>query len=237
MASQLCVLNHAPKYLTPYAVADFVNALDTVLRQYVARTWGFDAIPWVATSEKNLHETCMRLHLWERPEDARDAGAFGVHRTAGSAYTPIAHVFIESVLERKLSWTEIASHEVLEMVCNPRVNEYVMQAALLWAKEVCDPVMGTTFVVDGVKIANFVYPEFFIEGADGPFDHARVLKEPFSLAPTGYASITKFVNGAPVRRDIYGDFHEPDASNPGSPAPRGLPLVRHDRLRLVCASA
>lgn len=235
MASQLCVFNHSPVRLNPYEVAVFVNALNDVLRTAVARTWGFDAVPWVALSERNISDTCMRLHLWETPQDAKDAGAFGVHRTQGPAYTPVAHVFLQPIAQRKEAWTVIASHEVLEMVVNPRVNEYVLRGEVLWAKEVCDPVMGTTIEVNGVKLANFVYPEFFVDGADGPFDHARVLTKPFTLAPTGYASVTSFPVGTPFRRDIYGDI--PHETPPAFPPPGRPALDRHQRLRMVCPAA
>jgi len=55
--------------------------------------------------------------------------------------------------------------------------------------EVCDPVQECTYKIDGVRVSDFVVPEWFEE--DRPrgslrFSFMGSVNEPFELAPEGY---------------------------------------------------
>jgi hypothetical protein len=74
----------------------------------------------------------------------------------------------------------------------------------LWPRELCDAVQGLTYVKSGVPVSNFVMPEYFIEGSDGPFDYLKCLKHAFEIHHTGYSAIREVRGGHITDRDIYG---------------------------------
>jgi len=234
MVNQLALINHS-KQLSPEALAAFVGALDVQLRVHLPKAWGKDVMPWVAGSNFRLSPSLWQLHIWDEVQEARHAGAMGRHETVGATYTPQGHVFLNPVARAKEDWTVIASHEALELAMNPELNLSTVRevdgGVEAWAREVCDPVQGSTYEVHGVKLANFVYPEFFIPGSDGPWDHLQLLKGPFTLLETGYASVLK-AQGPLVQRDLYPEsIHA--SSSPPRPSPH--PLARVLGVRVVRA--
>lgn len=53
--------------------------------------------------------------------------------------------------------------------------------------EVCDPVQGNSYDVDGIALSNFVTQRYFDgEDKDGPWDFLGVLKGPLTCAIDGY---------------------------------------------------
>lgn len=68
----------------------------------------------------------------------------------------------------------VASHEVMELL----TNEYCDPGG----REVCDPVNGSTYKIDGVLLADFVYPSYYLLGSAPPWDHVGALNAP--LIPT-----------------------------------------------------
>lgn len=98
------------------------------------------------------------------------------------------------------SWTTAASHEALEYLVNMRLDRWVAESdeeLVYWAKEIADPVEEdeyTTIVTRfgerrTVTLSNYVYPDFWVPGSAGPWDHMRRLKGPFSLSAGGYAIV------------------------------------------------
>src|SRR6185503_9677901 len=67
-----------------------------------------------------------------------------------------------------------------------RVKGYV-------AYEVCDPVQETTYRIDGVRVADFVMPEWFEpdrQGGSIKFSFCDAVQAPFELAPGGYMDVS-----------------------------------------------
>ncbi len=56
------------------------------------------------------------------------------------------------------------------------------------ALELCDPVEGDTYEIDGVSVSNFVYPAYFDPNAQKgeKFDFMGKLTAPFTMTPGGY---------------------------------------------------
>ena len=132
-------------------------------------------------------------------KDTTDSpGNLGYHYTEKGL--PITYVFAIDDLEEGgldgLSTT--LSHELLEMLADPNAN--------LWADgfyhgrgnkkvrapigyEVCDPVQDMRYDIDGVKVSNFVKPEWFeVERPVGSmkFDQMGKIDGPFKLSAGGY---------------------------------------------------
>lgn len=93
-------------------------------------------------------------------------GALGYHDLNTRAI-PVGFVFVLDLAE----WTTTLSHEVLELIVDPTVNIFVpgpdprdASNFVLHAYEVCDAVERTSYEIDGVRVSNFVTPEYFTVG-------------------------------------------------------------------------
>lgn len=82
------------------------------------------------------------------------------------------------------------SHEVLETMPDPGTNQWASikdSGGMMRSKEICDPVENTFYKSsNGVALQNFVFPNYFMSGTVGPFDHMGVLPDVTN------ASIQKF---------------------------------------------
>jgi hypothetical protein len=115
-----------------------------------------------------------------------------------------------------------ASHDLLEMLANPRLNLSIFVSAdgrkgRLYKREICDPVSSPRlgYQIDGLTVSNFVYPawfESFRNPGSAQFDHRGHVNEPFEVAPGSYVNfceVSKSSGWRPV-------FAPEDASKPVS---------------------
>ena len=99
-------------------------------------------------------------------------GAAGYHAINGREM-PYGFVFITDPND----WTVTLSHEALELIIDPTVNVMVpgpdprpggQNNIVLHAYEVCDAVERTSYLIDGVRISNFITQQwFFPDDASG----------------------------------------------------------------------
>jgi hypothetical protein len=85
--------------------------------------------------------------------------------------------------------SSVLSHEVLEMFIDPNCNMWSFDGtSTIYSFEVCDPVEGPSYQVNGVSVANFVTPAWFDPqaAAGSRFDKLGLLTAPFGLLKTGY---------------------------------------------------
>src|SRR5262249_26348784 len=89
----------------------------------------------------------------------RDAPGAGAGGPAGPR--PCGVVLVDS----GEPWQAALSHELLELLADPLLRlaaEAVHAGEPAWfALEVCDPVAGDDYEIDGVPVANFVLPTWF----------------------------------------------------------------------------
>jgi hypothetical protein len=106
---------------------------------------------------------------------------------------PLSRVFVKDALRFGVPLTQIFTHELAEMRVNPGINlEAMDRSGISYLLEVCDPVDGEPFALDGYQVANFVTPAWFQpfhKPNDLPFDHAKAVNGPFQLSQRGYALI------------------------------------------------
>lgn len=124
-------------------------------------------------------------------KDADQPGALGYHdETAGGL--PLGKVFPLLDAQDGASLSVTLSHEVLEMLADP----YLCTAAQsptdgkFWAMEVADAVEQDEYLIDGVRVSNFVTPHYFeppsnLLGA-GKLDMMGLIKTPYEVRPGGY---------------------------------------------------
>lgn len=128
-------------------------------------------------------------------------GALGYHDDQAGNDIPYAEVFCVDAVQDGSTPSAVASHEALEMLVDPNVNDVKTAKNAsndqIYIVEVCDAVQGQDYDVGGpegrttgVMVANFCLPSWW-EIGDGapPWDFRSLLAGPFELAPGGYISV------------------------------------------------
>lgn len=189
-------------------VARLASAINVQIREDVAPVWNTFANVFAVAPDAKLPPDTWRLFFYDTPRNLQDHGFLGRHVHETERAVPTGYVFVDPIRLHKGSVSEIASHEVIEMLVDPWLNLEVRRevdgATELWAREVCDPVQGLGYEVRGVRVADFVLPEYFLDGADGPYDFLHAVKSPYEITPGGYASVTRIEGGTVSRRSVYG---------------------------------
>jgi hypothetical protein len=124
-----------------------------------------------------------------------EAGDLGYHFLNGY---PVTYVFVKDDVEQYGEFTSTLSHELLEMLADPGVNLYAdgfvhkkggkKQKAFI-PYEVCDAVQENLYSIGGVRVSDFLLPEWFEpehKGTSLKMDFLGALHRPFALAPGGY---------------------------------------------------
>jgi hypothetical protein len=195
--------------LTPVEMSRIAAAINIQVREHVAPMWNTFANVFSVAPDAKLPLDTWRVYFYDRPRDLNDYGFLGRHVHETERAVPTGYVFVDPIRLHGGSVSEIASHETIEMLVDPWVNLEVRRTLQdnvteLWAREVCDPVQGIGYDIHGVRVADFVYPEYFLDGADGPFDFLHAVKSSFEITSGGYASITRIEGGTVSRRSVYG---------------------------------
>jgi hypothetical protein len=122
-------------------------------------------------------------------KDADQPGALGYHDMTPTG-TPLAKVFplLDAQDGGNLSTT--ISHELLEMLADPYLSRATQGAdGKFWALEVCDAVENDEYLIDGIKVSNFVTPHYFEppqQLAGIKLDYLGLVKMPYEVRPGGY---------------------------------------------------
>lgn len=80
-------------------------------------------------------------------EVEREDGLHSINQE-GRPYALVAHSY---------DWTVALSHELLELVTDPYLNRWIGDRLT----EICDPVQNVDYVIDGVRVSDFVFPGWF----------------------------------------------------------------------------
>jgi hypothetical protein len=128
-------------------------------------------------------------------DDADHAHSLAYHDVTPDGL-PQAKVFIKTTLRNNKLVSVSASHELVEMLVDPAINLVTMRphSKLIYGYESADPVEELTFRVNGIPMANFVYPTYF-ESFHKPgtvrFDHLNKIDKPFQIHSGGYLGVYK----------------------------------------------
>jgi hypothetical protein len=173
---------------------DVVDAAQKQLDQHFFPAWGLTAELYLANSLGDVADgdlVCTVLDLSDIP------GFTGYHRV-NTTGRPCAFVFPGSAATFKEPASVVLSHEIMEMLANPWNNATVLYDSgqgygALYSMEVCDPVQGNTYLIDGVSVANFLTPSYFRAAGAAPYDFLGIIQAPFTTAPYG-SQKTRLVN-------------------------------------------
>ena len=137
-------------------------------------------------------------------DDSTVQGALGFHELANDV--PTAHVFARTAQQNGVDWRVTASHELLEMLADPRTNMAVVidtssnqdgTQGQLFMAEACDAVEQSSYQKGSTPVSNFVTPAWFDPSAPagGRFDFLNQLSAPLTLLPGGsYIGVLDFTS-------------------------------------------
>jgi len=123
-------------------------------------------------------------------DDSDQAGALAYHDLTNTGQ-PISKIFAKTLLADKASISVGATHELVEMACDPMLNYGAQDASgVFWALENADPVESDEYgyKIGDVLVTDFVTPSWFgHQYAKAPFDFAGHTKSAFEVLSGGYA--------------------------------------------------
>jgi len=118
--------------------------------------------------------------------------ALGYHSSNHSTI-PYGFVYLNVCEKYGELWTTTLSHEVLELLADPDAVLTVAapgprgSATVYYDLEVCDPVQGDSYAIDGVLAANFVGRSYFgMSGGSGRTNYLGLPLDAFGVRPGGY---------------------------------------------------
>lgn len=194
--------------LTDVEVAAYVAAQQIQVSRDFAPYWNLDAVCVQVLPGQPIPDGAWRVHLIDHSPQADD---LGYHDDTG---IPQAYVAVKDDLADGVAWSVTASHETLEMLGDPEINQTVTVGTTEYAREVCDAPEDDRFsyVINGIRMSAFVLPAWFAPGGVAPFTFPIVptIAAPFQLAEGGYIGVRvdggqwnqRNAEGAPGRRAV-----------------------------------
>jgi hypothetical protein len=190
---QIAVINAATTVTDAELVA-VTGALQIQCDRDFAKHWGYSC----SLMPVSKGQTPPASMWWLTLLDTADvANALGYHDRTTTGM-PIGKVFVQTAIDDKVTWSSVASHELLEMLGDPGVNrcaEFDSTKGLpvaMMAYELCDAVESVSYMIGSVEVSDFLTPDWFIQGLSaGPFDHLGKLTAPMpTMLAGGYYSET-----------------------------------------------
>lgn len=172
---------------------DYLQRVATALTTQLERD--FDP-HWDETALVTAYETIAEIPTGHWPIYVQDeielAGAYGFHWYTDEKL-PYAEILYRA------NWTITASHELLEMMVNPFINNYRVadisaefEGDERFLVEVAGPVQSPKFgyKINNILVSNFFYPSYFdlLKVTGKKYDHLGVITEPRSILEGGYVS-------------------------------------------------
>jgi hypothetical protein len=203
---QVAIVNHATA-ISDAQMRPMVQSLQLQVGQHFYPSWGINAILTHIYPPAKVPALSWALGLFD---DADQANALGYHDVTPTGQ-PLGKVFVRTAQADGAAVSVVASHELLEMLADPWINVWIMDAGdptKFWIREVGDPVEADAdgYPINGVQMSNFVLPSFFQPdlSLSPPFDYLHELTSPLpALRPGGYLS---YVQNGQVGQ-IFGSQH------------------------------
>lgn len=201
----ISVINHTNGKVSDAEMQNVIRAINRQLKEDFEPYWSISAqLRLEGKSTKNPTYTTqadMRgdavLYVWDKysrsAEGYHDKNYLGI---------PYGFVFLDVALEMEEEWSVVLSHEALELTADPEVNLLVKgphpdtkrtrRHVFFWY-EMCDAVQSESYIIDGVRVSNFVLPLYFTSGDEytgrndflGTVNDGKTLRS-FGVNPGGY---------------------------------------------------
>ncbi len=194
----------------PFALPELLTALQTQVDRDYLPIWGGG--PYTLGMAEAIPAGQWGLVLLD---DADQADALGYHELTADGF-PIGIVFVRTTLRDGENPTVTASHELLEMLADPSIDQTATDLkGRVWALEICDWVEETTYPQGSIMLSNFQTPMAFRlpavrtvgTRAAGLYDFLGHCNKPFEILTGGYASIMIDGQWMQIFRSVRGADH------------------------------
>jgi hypothetical protein len=199
---RVAVINEST-VLTDADIKPVVEALQAQVREDFSPIWKIDAdLVFVPTGGD------VPMDSWWLPifDHSDQADTLGYHDLQPLGF-PMGKIFAADDMKAGTSWTNTASHELLEMLADPEICECTLQylpdgKMRLVAREICDPVSEDShgYQKGGILVADFVTRDWFVAWSQTfpgvKYDFRGILAKPFQLADQGYIGVMDVERGA-----------------------------------------
>lgn len=188
-------------------------ALQMQLTRDFEPIWQTPSVLSAFTSLDQVPPACLPLIIV--PPGTLGSGDHAFHTTEQG--TPIG--LVEWAEEE--AWSLAASHELLEMVCDPQGKRKVMaesladfhrenvgqgndaylpQGRVAYLLEICDPCQDQLYLLNGFQVSDFVLPRYYAarETECGCYSFTGKVKRPFELLNGGYITWYTSIPESPV---------------------------------------
>lgn len=191
----VAVLNHAT-VLADDAVAAITGALQIQVTRDFAPIWGVNAKVEFFPRGRAIPAGAWHLAAFDHSDQA---GALGYHDVTRD-HQPLGKVFLADCLADGSAPSTDLSHELLEMLANPRLGRTHMGPApdgtgrlVPYILEVADAPEADPFAyaIGSVLVSDFVTPAWFEGGPHPPgtrFDFRGHITRPYQILRGGYIS-------------------------------------------------
>lgn len=183
--------------VSPVRAGEIADAINEQFTLDFNPAWGTD---WRCTYASPLNGSLIpqrpALYFVDEMPDPRFANYPGYHAVNAQGM-PEAYVNPAHPILMAGTWTVpiITSHEALEIAANPWADRLVEGGdGFLYALEVCDPVEGQFYSRRNVGLCDFVTPEWFVAGSDGPWDRLKACDGPLRVVQGGRLFRQPFTN-------------------------------------------
>jgi hypothetical protein len=205
------------KLLTDATVSHYVTAQQIQIVRDWTPAWGSGAHCLFVPKGRRPPPDCWQCLLLDNSDQA---DALGYHDLTSDGL-PVMKVFVADDMRDGLAWTVTASHEVLETLADPWIDNTIPVTkdgiSVEYAREVADTCEADEFAypINGVYLTDFALPSWFDPNGKEPFTFRRTVHAPFALAPGGYIGVRethpvagewtqRFGDGAPTARMVKG---------------------------------
>jgi hypothetical protein len=191
-------------------LAKVTAALQVQVTRDFAPIWGITATVSAFRQLQHVPPGFMPLVIVASVPD----GHHGVHYSAGSH--PVALVRMGD------GWSQMASHEVLELIVDPWGNRTMPgrsnspnEGQVEYLLEICDPCQTQWYLIDGVMVSDFVTPEFYVTSYATGLRYSFLGRVQAPRTPLEHGYITWRLTG---REEVYQQYGGQDPV----PLPTGL---------------
>jgi hypothetical protein len=217
---QVALVPYDQKLVDPHEILRVVAALQLQLTRDFSPVWGISGVVSAFLSLRELPPACIPLVIV--PEGALLAREHGFHITEKGQ--PVG------MIEASDGWSLLASHELLEIVCDPQgkrkvlgesladahakevvasANHYPRQGQVEYLLEICDPCQDSTYIVNGFQVSDFVTPQYYAPGATRYqcYSFTGRVTRPREVLNGGYITWYTSMPEAPIwqaTRDLHG---------------------------------
>lgn len=179
-------------------LAKICAAIELQIHRDFAPIWtmGYGAQVAVRGTPVKSSRTARHLTVFVL-DDSDVANALGYHDVDEHG-NPLGKVFAATDLKYGLELSVTMSHEILEMLGDMFCSDgWFVDSHRWFAREMSDPCEADKlgYEINGVLVSDFVTPEWFQIGSDGPWSFRDSLPGALTLAPGGYCSLWSQATG------------------------------------------